>query len=376
MPEKTPSADTPFILSALAPDTLCRATIDAVKPVDTTLLADANRKIDNKTKPAGSLGRLETLAVQMCLIQNSLDPAICQKNLFVFAGDHGVTAEGVSAFPSEVTVQMVLNFLAGGAAINVLCRHYGIDMKVVDMGVAGTFEDHPDLVKKKVAPGTENLARQAAMGAEALEAALESGMAVFLEAHARKPIDIVGMGEMGIGNTTPATAIICALTGISPAEATGRGTGVDNAGLKRKTAVIEQALKLHCLDPTNGLEVLRTLGGFEIAGMAGAILAAASKQTAVVLDGVISTAAGLAACVICPAIKGFLIAGHRSVEPAQKAALSFMWLEPVLDLQMRLGEGTGAAMAMDAMATACKIMTQMASFEGAGVSTASGTATG
>ncbi|ABW67869.1 nicotinate-nucleotide--dimethylbenzimidazole phosphoribosyltransferase [Desulfosudis oleivorans] len=375
MPKKTPSADTPFILSALAPATLCRATIDAVASVDTTLLADAGRKIDNKTKPAGSLGRLETLAVQMCLVQNRLDPAIGQKNLFVFAGDHGVTAEGVSAFPSEVTVQMVLNFLAGGAAINVLCRHYGIDMKVVDMGVAGAFEDHPDLVKKKVAPGTENLARQVAMSADALKTALENGMAVFLEAHARKPIDIVGMGEMGIGNTTPATAIICALTGISPAEATGRGTGVDDDGLKRKTAVIEQALKLHCPDSKNGFEVLRTLGGFEIAGMAGAILAAASKQTAVVLDGVISTAAGLAAFVICPSIKGFLIAGHRSVEPAQKAALSFIGLEPVLDLQMRLGEGTGAVMAMDAVAAACKIMTQMASFEGAGVSTASGTAT-
>ena len=373
MPEKKPSADIPFILSSLTPDTLCRATIDAVAPVGTALLADACRKIDNKTKPAGSLGRLESLAIRMCLIQNSLSPVIRQKNLFVFAGDHGVTAEGVSAFPSEVTVQMVENFLAGGAAINVLCRHYGIDMKVVDMGVAGNFEDHPDLIKKKVAPGTGNLARRAAMSAEELQAALENGMAVFLEAHARKPIDIVGMGEMGIGNTTPATAIICALTGLSPAEATGRGTGVDDAGLKRKTAVIEQALTLHCPDPKNGFEVLRTLGGFEIAGMAGAILAAASKKTAVVLDGVISTAAGLAACVICPAIKGLLIAGHRSVEPAQKAALSLMGLEPVMDLQMRLGEGTGAALAINIVEASCRIMTEMASFEGAGVSTASGT---
>ncbi|MFZ5565362.1 MAG: nicotinate-nucleotide--dimethylbenzimidazole phosphoribosyltransferase, partial [Thermodesulfobacteriota bacterium] len=311
-------------------------------------------------------------AVRMCLVQNTLDPAVRNKNLFVFAGDHGVTAEGVSAFPSEVTGQMVKNFLAGGAAINVLCRHYGIAMKVVDMGVAADFEDHPDLIKKKVAPGTRNLARGAAMSAVELKTALENGMAVFLGAHKRAPIDIVGMGEMGIGNTTSAAAIICAITGLSPAEATGRGTGVDDAGLKRKVAVIEQALKLHAPDPENGFEALQTLGGFEIAGMTGAILAAASQKTAVVLDGVISTAAGLAAATICPAIKGFLIAGHRSVEPAQKAALAAMGLEPLMDFGMRLGEGTGAALAINIVEAACKIMTRMASFEGAGVSTASG----
>lgn len=368
--EKSRSIDLPGRFGP-TPDSLCRSTIETITPVDAVLLAAANHKIDNKTKPPGSLGRLEALAVQMCLIQNTLDPAVRNKNLFVFAADHGVTAEGVSAFPSEVTGQMVKNFLAGGAAINVLCRHYGIAMKVVDMGVAGEFDDHPDLIKKKVAPGTQNLARRAAMSAEALNTALENGMAVFLDAHSRTPIDIVGMGEMGIGNTTSAAAIICAITGLSPIEAAGRGTGVDDAGLKRKIAVIEQALKLHAPDPRNGFAVLQTLGGFEIAGMAGAILAAASKKTAVVLDGVISTAAGLAACAIRPDIKGFLIAGHRSVEPAQKSALTAMGLEPLMDFNMRLGEGTGAAVAMDIVEAACKIMTQMASFEGAGVSTAS-----
>ncbi|MDY6824999.1 MAG: nicotinate-nucleotide--dimethylbenzimidazole phosphoribosyltransferase [Thermodesulfobacteriota bacterium] len=346
---------------------MCRDIIENIQPLDRRLLEAANKKIDGKTKPPGALGRLEELAVQMCLVQNTLAPQIRRKHLFVFAGDHGVTREGISAFPADVTGQMVLNFLNGGAAINVLCRHHDIAMKVVDMGIVPDLEDHPDLIQKKVAHGTRNLAREAAMSIAEAILALEHGMSVFLDAHAESPIDIMGVGEMGIGNTTPAAAIIAAITGISPARAVGRGTGLDDRGLGHKIEIVERALALHYPDPTDGFEVLRTVGGFEIAGIAGAVLAAASKNTAVVLDGVIATAAGLIAARINPDITGFLIAGHRSVEPAHAAALDFMGLDPLMDFNMRLGEGTGAALAMDTVEAACKIMTQMASFEDASV---------
>lgn len=353
---------------ACLPDgSLCRDIIENIQPLDRRLLEAANKKIDGKTKPPGALGRLEELAVQMCLVQNTLAPQIRRKHLFVFAGDHGVTREGISAFPADVTGQMVLNFLNGGAAINVLCRHHDIAMKVVDMGIVPDLEDHPDLIQKKVAHGTRNLAREAAMSIAEAILALEHGMSVFLDAHAESPIDIMGVGEMGIGNTTPAAAIIAAITGISPARAVGRGTGLDDRGLGHKIEIVERALALHYPDPTDGFEVLRTVGGFEIAGIAGAVLAAASKNTAVVLDGVIATAAGLIAARINPDITGFLIAGHRSVEPAHAAALDFMGLDPLMDFNMRLGEGTGAALAMDTVEAACKIMTQMASFEDASV---------
>jgi nicotinate-nucleotide--dimethylbenzimidazole phosphoribosyltransferase len=354
-------------LNDLAPQSLCRKTIERIRPLPDSLLAAATAKIDDKTKPLGALGRIEDLAVKMSLIQDNLNPEIQQKNLFVFAGDHGITEEGVSAFPCEVTAQMVDNFLNGGAAINVLCRHHNIDMKVVDMGVARKFAPHPDLIIKKVAKGTRNFAIEDAMTKQQMITALENGMATFLEAWDQRPVDIVGLGEMGIGNTTSASAIICVVTGITPARATGRGTGVDDKGLAHKTKVIERVLDFHTIDPENGFEILQKIGGFEIAGIAGAVLAAASKKTAIVLDGVISTAAGLVAYTINPAIQGYLISGHKSVEKAQKAALSHMGLEPVIDFNMRLGEGTGAALAIDMADAACKIMSQMASFDEAKV---------
>ncbi len=355
-------------VEAFSEQSLCRRVIQAISPLADTLLAHARAKMDDKSKPLGALGKIEILAIQMSQIQNSLTPAIHQKNLFVFAGDHGITQEGVSAFPSEVTGQMVENFLAGGAAINVLCRHHNIDMKVVDMGVIKAFPPHPDLIIAKVAKGTRNFAIETAMTLSQMHQALETGMKVFLSAHDKKPIQIVGLGEMGIGNTTSASAIICVITGISPAQATGRGTGVDNEGLKHKIQVLEKVLAFHRPNPSNGFEILQKIGGFEIAGIVGAILAATSKKCAVVLDGVISTAAGLVAHTINPDIQEYLIAGHKSVEQAQKAALSHMNLIPVIDFDMRLGEGTGAALAMDTVDAACKIMTQMASFDEAKIS--------
>ena len=341
---------------------------DGIKALEDHLQAAAQSKIDNKTKPLGALGKLEDLAIQMSMIQNTLNPSIQDKMLFVFAADHGVTKEGVSAYPAEVTGQMVQNFLNGGAAINVLCRHHKIDIRVLDMGVNADFDNHPLLIKKKIRKGTRNFAIEEAMTLEEATDAVESGMDAFLSHYSSQSIDIIGLGEMGIGNTTSASVIISAVTGITPSAATGRGTGIDDKALKHKAEIIEKALNFHRPDPQNGVELLCKIGGYEIAGIAGAVLAAASKRTAIVLDGLISTAAGLIAYQICPDIGGYLIAGHKSVEVAQKAALTHMNLEPVIEFNMRLGEGTGAALAIDTIDAACLIMREMASFDDAGVS--------
>lgn len=345
-----------------------RPLLKGLGPAKKDLLTAARTKIDNKTKPVGSLGRMEALAVQLCLIQENLNPVIRRKSMFVFAGDHGVVEEGVSAYPSEVTGQMVKNFLEGGAAINVLCRHGGIDLRIVDMGVAAEMESHPLLMEKKIRKGTRNFARTPAMTTQEALQALEGGMEAFLTEYQTNPIDIVGLGDMGIGNTTSATAVICAACGVDPLDITGRGTGIDDAALTHKAEVIQKALRLHDPDPKNGFDILQKVGGFEIAGIAGAALAAAAKKTVVVLDGVISTAGGLVASLIHPHVRDYFISGHRSVEPAQQAALSFMKLSPLVDLNMRLGEGTGAALAIHLAEAAAKIMQEMASFEDAGVS--------
>jgi len=349
-------------------ENLYEQTCKSVSAVSDELLSAAQHKMDNKTKPLGALGQLESLAVQMCQIQQSLSPRIENKTLMVFAADHGISAEGVSAFPSEVTAQMVLNFLGGGAAINVLCRHHDIDIRIVDMGVSADLEPHSELIDKKIRRGTRNFAVEPAMTREEAIQAIEAGMSSFFDVYAQRPVQILGLGEMGIGNTTSASAIISAATGVSPEEATGRGTGIDDKGFQNKVAVIQKALDLHRPDTNDGLDILCKVGGFEIAGIAGAALAAASKGVAVVLDGVISTAAGLVAYLIRPEIGGYLISGHRSVEVGQVAALEMMSLNPVLELNMRLGEGTGAALTIDIVSAACRVMREMASFEEAGVS--------
>lgn len=367
-PAEKPAGVSPCILEDyLSKSPLCTRIIQAVRP-PRDMTSQARAKMDDKSKPLGALGKLEALGIRMAVIQGSLHPEIKQKAMLVFAGDHGITEEGVSAFPREVTGQMVDNFLNHGAAINVLCRRYEIGMKVVDMGVEKTFAPHPDLILAKVAPGTRNMALEPAMTAPQAVQALENGIRAFFSFHDKAPVQILGLGEMGIGNTTSASAIISAVTGISPAQAAGRGTGVDNKGLSHKTDVIQRVLDFHHPDPENGFDILRTLGGFELAGIAGATLAAASEGCAVVLDGVISTAAGLIAYLICPDIREYLISGHQSVEKAQEAALACMGLTPVVDLGMRLGEGTGAALAIDLAETACRIMTEMASFDEAKIS--------
>ncbi len=340
--------------------------IKAVKPVDGTFRSAAQKKIDLKTKPLGALGRVEKLAVSLSLLQNSLFPVVRKKKMLIFAGDHGVVEEGVSAFPAKVTVQMVENFLAGGAAINVFCKHYNITLSIVDMGVNGTFALHPFLIDKKVARGTNNFAVDRAMSIEKAVLAIEYGAQVIAEEEVEAG-DVIGLGEMGIGNTTSATAVISVITGKSIQELTGRGTGVDDEGLKRKIEVLEKALAYHCPDPDDIIDLLSRVGGFELGGICGAVLAAASRGCCVVLDGIISTAAGLLAYKLCPEISGYLVAGHRSVEHGQAAALEYMGLEPVVNLNMRLGEGTGAAVTINMLELAAMVMCDMASFEEAGV---------
>lgn len=343
-----------------------------IKPTSKKFDAQAQKKVDLKTKPLGALGRLESLAVQLSSIQETLSPEVQTKRMFVFAGDHGVVEEGVSAVPAKVTVQMIDNFLRGGAAINVFCNAYKIDLAVVDMGVNANFDDHPLLMKKKVAYGTNNFAITEAMSAEQAILAIKTGAECFLEKQRQQPCRLVGLGEMGIGNTSSATALICAVTGEDIEKVVGRGTGLDDSGLVRKIEVLGKALSLHKPIKTDGFDLLRTVGGYELGGICGAVLAAASEGCCVVLDGIISTAGGLLAYLICPQIKDYLVAGHRSVEVGQKAALDFMGLEPVLDLDLRLGEGTGAAIAMNLVDLSCAMMRDMASFEEAGVDGAPG----
>lgn len=342
--------------------------VPAVPSLSQELREAARRKIDGKTKPLGSLGRLEDVAVRMAMIQNSLNPAVRASQLVVFAADHGVAREGVSAFPAAVTPQMVHNFLAGGAAINVLCRQGGIGLLVADLGVDADFAPHPLLVDAKVRRGSRNLAAERALSPDELAQALANGGRVFAERVAPQAVDIAAVGEMGIGNTTSASAIIACACRLSPREVTGRGTGIDDQRLALKVKVIEDALAKHRPDPSDGLDILGAVGGLEIAGMAGFILAAAAAGTPVVLDGLIATAAGLAAALIRPAVKDYLFSGHRSVEAGQAAALKLLGLEPLIDLGFRLGEGTGAALAIHLVDAACRVMCEMASFEEAGVS--------
>jgi nicotinate-nucleotide--dimethylbenzimidazole phosphoribosyltransferase len=327
-------------------------------------------RLNSLTKPLGSLGRLEEIATRLVAIREEERPRCSKKVIFTLAADHGVTEEGVSAYPKAVTSQMVLNFLSGGAAINVLSRHCGIEVVVVDIGVDGEMGEVAGLVRAKVCRGTRNMAREPAMNEAELNSAL--GIGIELAAMAEKQgHTLIGTGEMGIGNTTAASAITSALTGRPVAQVTGRGAGLDEPGLGRKIAVIERALEVNRPDPSDPLDLLRKVGGLEIAGLTGLIIGAASRRIPVVFDGFISTAAAAIACSLEPKVRQFLFAGHRSTEPGHDALLEFIGETPLLDLQMRLGEGTGAALAMTLIEAAAKLFDEMATFSSAGVSEAS-----
>ncbi len=342
-------------------------TIAQIAPLNSESMAAARARQDVLTKPQGSLGRLETLATHIAGITGNPRPRLLQPAVVVMAGDHGVAAQGVSLYPTEVTPQMVLNFLRGGAAINVLARHVGARVVVVDMGVAVDLPPHPDLLLRKVAPGTRDFSREPAMSREQARQAVETGIEV-VEAVIAAGVDVVATGDMGIGNTTPSSAIVAAITGRPVAEVTGRGTGVDDAGLARKVAVIEAALALHRPDPADALDVLSKVGGLEIGGMAGVMIGAAARRVPVVVDGFISGAAALIACTLAPSVQPYLIAGHRSVERGHQAVFGRLDLEPLLDLGLRLGEGTGAVLAISLCQAACKILDEMVTFGEAGVS--------
>jgi nicotinate-nucleotide--dimethylbenzimidazole phosphoribosyltransferase len=341
--------------------------ISNIQPLDIEAMEVARARQNDLTKPRGSLGRLEEISIQLAGITAEPVPEIEHKVVIVMAGDHGVVADGVSAYPSEVTPQMVLNFLMGGAAINVLSRHTGARVVIVDMGVAVEMESHPDLIVKKVALGTENISQGPAMTHEQAMQAVESGADVVKD-EINKGLDILAIGDMGIGNTTPSAAIAASLLGSSIEEIVGRGTGVDDAGLQRKINAVKRALETNQPDAKDGLDVLAKVGGFEIAGLVGAILTAASHRKPVVIDGFISTAAAMIAVNLAPQARDYLFSAHRSQELGHQLMLEWLGFEPLLDLQMRLGEGTGAVLAISIIEAASKILSEMATFSEAGVS--------
>jgi len=339
----------------------------SIRPLDEAAMERARRRQDQLTKPQESLGRLEEISIQLAGIYRTESPKVGEKIIFTMAADHGVAAEGTSAYPSEVTAQMVLNFANGGAAINVLARHVGAKVIIVDMGVKSDIAWPNCIICKKTGMGTGNMLRGKAMSRAQAEAAIMSGIGLAYDA-ADHGATLIGVGDMGIGNTTSASAITAIITGMDVPKVVGRGTGLDDAGLQKKIAVIERTLRLHSPDPKDALGILECVGGFEIAGMAGVMLGAASRSIPVVLDGFISGSAALIAAIISPISRAYMIASHRSVESGHGAILRYLDLEPILDLDLRLGEGTGAALAMPIIEASCKVLTEMATFDGAGVS--------
>jgi len=341
--------------------------IEMIKPLDTGAMAEARSRQDMLTKPQGSLGRLEELSIQLAGIQGKPIPQIRQKAIITMAGDHGVVAEKVGNWPQEVTAQMVYNFLGGGAGINVIARQAGARIIVVDMGVASELETSPKLLSRKVAPGTQNICLGPAMTDEQAVRAIETGIEIVKEEVA-KGLDIVGTGDMGIGNTTASSAICAVITGKSVDEVTGRGTGITDEQLTHKVEVITRALAVNRPDPAQPLDVLAKVGGFEIGGLAGVMLAAAAHRIPVVIDGFISGAAALIATTLAPGLTDFLIPAHVSAEAGHKSLLKYLGLKPLLDLGMRLGEGTGAALAIFIVENSAMILAEMATFAEAEVS--------
>jgi nicotinate-nucleotide--dimethylbenzimidazole phosphoribosyltransferase len=346
---------------------LLKDTLSRIQPVDTALMQKAQAKLDNKTKPLGSLGRLEEFARRFAAICGMLEPETGKKIIYTFAADHGIVEEGVSAFPKEVTPQMVFNFLRGGAGVNVLARHAGAEVRVVDMGVDYDFGSIPELIDLKIARGTANFAKGPAMSREEAVAAVGAGIGLAHRCR-EEGVAMAGTGEMGIGNTTSASAIIAAISGLPVEKVTHRGTGINDESLRKKISVIERSLEINRPDPADPLDVLNKVGGLEIAGIAGLVIGCAANRIPVVIDGFISTAGALIASEMHPCVKEYIFAAHRSVEIGHRFMLEYLGAEPILDLQLRLGEGTGAALAMGLIEAGVKIMKEMATFDEAGVS--------
>ncbi|MZH04291.1 MAG: nicotinate-nucleotide--dimethylbenzimidazole phosphoribosyltransferase [Nitrospinae bacterium] len=343
-------------------------TLKKIEPVSSALQKKAQSRLDSLTKPLGSLGKLEELAKRYVSIRNNELASIKKISTVVFVADHGVTEEGISAYPSEVTPQMVFNFLNQGAAVNVLANHINAEVTIVDIGVKFNFKDHPDLLHRKISAGTKNFTREPSMTRSQAELAISTGIQI-AEESAKNGVDILTTGEMGIGNTTSSSAIYSIL-GNTPVEAvTGRGTGIDDLTLQKKISVITKAIQLHQPDADDPMDILAKVGGFEIGGIAGLILGAAAQKIPVVADGFISGAGALLAFKMNPTVKDFVFPSHRSSEPGHKIFFDQLGYPPLLDLNMRLGEGTGALLAVNLIESAVKIYNEMATFQSAGVST-------
>ncbi len=341
--------------------------LSQIHSVPSEYLYRAREHLDRLTKPIGSLGKLEEMAARFIAIQGRDVELPLKKGIFIFAADHGVTEEGVSAYPQEVTAQMVKNFLNGGAAINVLARHFDATTTVVDMGVNWDLKGLAGLRHNKIALGTGNIAKGPAMTRTQAEQALQTGIDLANE-FAKKEFNLLGAGDMGIGNTT-ASAAILSVIGEQPVDSiTGRGTGIDDPALKKKIETIKKAVELNNPDLDDPIDVLAKLGGFEIGGMAGLVLGAAANKIPVVVDGLISGAAAILAYEIAPSIRDYLFLSHKSQEPAHQVCFDILEMKPYFDLEMRLGEGTGAAIAMNLVEASVKIYKEMATFEGADIS--------
>jgi nicotinate-nucleotide--dimethylbenzimidazole phosphoribosyltransferase len=347
------------------------AILQTITAPDAAWEEKAKERTSQLVMPPRALGRLHEFSERLCAIQGTLKPSLAKKAVVVMAGDHGVVEEGVSAFPQAVTVAMVHTFLAGGAGINAIARSVGADVFVVDMGVAGALDpsgmpNREKFISRKIAPGTANFTKGPAMGREQAAKAVLAGYGT-ASALFDKGLDVLGTGDMGIGNTTPSAAVGAAVTGEGLDGMVGRGTGVDDKGLARKKDAIRRALEVNRPDPEDGLDVLSKAGGFEIGGIAGLILAAAARKRPVVVDGFISTAGALIAALLCPVAKDYMFAGHESEEPGHRLMLSHLGLVPVLRLGMRLGEGTGGALAMGVLEGAVRMFTEMMTFAEAAV---------
>ena len=347
-------------------DSWLKGLVENIKPLDVDLLNAAQNRLDNLTKPRGSLGRLEDLGKLFVAIQGDVNARVGKKAVLVFAGDHGVTEEGISAFPKEVTAQMVYNFLRGGAGINVVANQVGADVFVVDMGVDHFFEPADGLFSTKIRKGTQNMAKGPAMSREEALDALKAGVEVAFH-YAAQGYNLFATGDMGIGNTTPSSAIFAVLTGKPPSEVTGRGTGIDDKTLEHKIRVVERALEVNRPDPSDPVDLLSKVGGFEIGGIAGLILGAASLGIPTVVDGFISTAGAMIAVALCPGVRDYMVCAHKSAAFGHQVALEWLGCRPLLDLDLRLGEGTGAAMGMWLMELGEKILHDMATFDEAAV---------
>ena len=343
-----------------------------IRPVEESWLEKAAERQNRLTKPPRSLGKLEEIACRMAAIQETLSPRVDHKRVVVFAGDHGVTEEGVSPYPSEVTAQMVANFLRGGAAINALAKTVGADLVIVDAGVASPIpavdisNQAVQFVRKPVRKGTRNFTREPALTEDETVRSILLGYEVACEAK-QAGVNLIGMGEMGIGNTTSASAITAALTRFPASGVIGRGTGADDETLARKQKAVEQGLQLHAPRADDALHILRSLGGLELAGLAGLCLGAAANRTAIVCDGFIAAASAAIAVRLCSPVGDYLFAGHLSTEPGHAIILEVLNRKPLLHLEMRLGEGSGAALAMAIIDAAVRIFVEMATFESAGV---------